>query len=203
MNATDNNPGDSAEMMPDSGNSGFRAAIFRDLEHKLRLTPWNSGASEAHGLLCALACLGVRGEEIRSQAWLFNLRDGTEIDIIEGLYGLVCRDLTDPGFGFALLLPPDDAPLSERAESVSDWCQGFLQGIFHGGDNLPEGSSGPVHEAVADIREIGHLEIDRDDPEGSEKALAEVEEYLRVAAQLVYDELQPAPATGSGSNEIN
>lgn len=184
-------------------NSEFHAAIFGELERKLRESPWNSGASEAHGLLTALACLGVSGEEVRAKSWLFNLDEEPHRDIIEGLYGLVCRGLDDPALGFSLLLPPDSTALADRAEAVSDWCQGFLQGIYHVDGALPENTSIQVREAVEDIREIGHLETHGGDPEDSERALVEVIEYLRVAVQLIREELQPAPTTPHATTELN
>ncbi len=48
-------------------------ALYRDLERKLKNSKWNSGASEAHGLLSAIACRGLPGEQIRAKAWLFQL----------------------------------------------------------------------------------------------------------------------------------
>ena len=190
-------------MAENPTNSEFHAAIFGELERKLRESPWNSGASEAHGLLAALACLGVSGEEVRARSWLFNLDEEPHRDILEGLYGLVCRGLDDPTLGFSLLLPPDSTPLADRAEAVSDWCQGFLQGIYHADGTLPENASIQVQEAIDDIREIGHLETRGEDTEDSERALVEVIEYLRVAAQLIREELQPASETPHASTVLN
>ena len=181
----------------------LHASIFGELERKLRESPWKSGASEAHGLLTALACLGVREAEIRSRSWLFGLDGEPNRDIIEGLYGMVYRDLDDPALSFSLLLPPDSAPFAERAEAVADWCQGFLQGIYHVDGELPANASPQVHEAVADIRDIGHLEVGPGDLEQNERALMEVIEYLRVAVQLIREELQPAPATPHPTTELN
>ncbi len=169
----------------------FQNTIYCDLDAGLRNTPWNSGVAEAHGLLSALACLGTEQSDLRSKAWLFRLELEPHIAIIDGLYALVCRDLEDAGFRFLLLLPDDNAPLPKRIEAVSDWCQGFVQGIYHIDGRLPNRASPAVHEAVNSILEIGHLEAAGGDNEDSERALIEIIEFLRVATQLVYDSLQP------------
>ena len=65
----------------------FRAEIYRDLDRRLKASRWNSGASEAHGLLSALACLGIPGDRLRTKAWLFQLSARADIELLEGLYG--------------------------------------------------------------------------------------------------------------------
>ncbi|MGI9316435.1 MAG: UPF0149 family protein [bacterium] len=170
----------------------FQNQIFLDLEHKLRSTPWNSGASEAHGLICGLACSGVTADTIRTRAYLFQLSDLEHIEIIEGMFSLAERDLQDDAFSFELMLPPDDASQLERGEALSSWCQGFLQGICHDNADALTLNSAPVKEALEDILQIGHIELDPNEQEQNERSLSELEEFLRVAAQLIYDELKPA-----------
>jgi uncharacterized protein YgfB (UPF0149 family) len=199
MTIQDNNP----ETGTNRTGPEFRGTIFHELDSRLRQSPWKSGAAEAHGLLSALACCGVRAEEIRARSWLFNLREESHLDILDGLYGLICRDLDDPDCTYALLLPPDESGLADRAEALADWCQGFLQGMYHRDGALPADSSEQVIEAVEDIREIGHLELDPQDPEGCDRALAEVEEYLRVAVLLIRDELQPVVAGPRSTTTLN
>jgi len=171
----------------------FQHRIFVDLEHKLRATPWNSGASEAHGVLCGLACLGITGDTIRTRAYLFQLEAQEHVDIIEGMFGLVCRDLEDEDFGFDLMLPADDTTQIELAESISSWCQGFLLGVCHEQTDILNSENPAVREALNDIIEIGHIEIDPSLEEQNERDLSEIIEFLRVATQLIYDELQPHP----------
>ena len=186
-----------------AGQARFKQAIFRELEAKLRQSPWNAGVSEAHGLLTALACCGVKADAIRSSAWLFRLDNAEDAQILDGLHAMVCRDLDDAEFSFDLMLPDETHSPGERIEAVSDWCQGFLQGIYHKDGELPAGSGSAVKEAVEDISRIGHLEADDEDPEDIERALVEIIEFLRVAAQLIYDELQPAQATNQKPVHLN
>lgn len=187
----------------ESGRARFQDRIYRELDAKLRRTPWNAGVSEAHGLLVGLACLGVSTDAIRASAWLMRLEADEDVQLIEGLYAMVRRDLEDSDFRFEPMLADDAHSLADRVESVVDWCQGFLQGVYHRDGRLPVPDDTPAAEAVADIRRIGHLEADPGDPQGSERALVEITEFLRVAAQLVHDELQPGRSGESAPAQLN
>ena len=181
----------------------FQDRIFLDLESKLRSTPWNSGASEAHGLLCGLACAGVTSATVRTRAYLFKLEDKEDVDIIEGMFSLAERDLQDDAFSFTLMLPPEDASQLERGEALSSWCQGFLQGLCHNNADVMKSSHPQIREAVEDILQIGHIELDLSEPEQNERSLSELEEYLRVAVQLIYDELRPVTQDNSSTPPKN
>lgn len=174
----------------------FRAEIYRDLDRRLKASRWNSGASEAHGLLSALACLGIPGDRLRTKAWLFQLSARADIELLEGLYGLILRDLQSDGFEFSLLLPDGDHGngQSSRIESLADWCGGFIQGFLHDGEHNLKDAPDPVREAVNDIMEISRVDVDAGADEGSERQMLEIEEYLRVAVQIIFEELNPAAA---------
>jgi len=184
-------------------NATFQQQIYNELDARLRASPWSNGASEAHGLLSGLACIGINADTIRTRAYLLQLTDPSHIEMIEGMFSLVLRDLGDSGFGFNLMLPDDTLSLINRAEALSSWCQGFLQGALHQDMDLIDSASTETREALSDIMKIGHLEIEPDaDPVEVEHQLLELEEFLRVAVQLIYDELQPA-TTGQSSTTIN
>ena len=175
----------------------FQGEIYRDLEQKLKNSPWNSGASEAHGLLTALACRGVSGERLRTKAWLLQLSAAADIDLIEGLYGLILRDLQSDDFQFNLLLPDDSFSDDVRIESLADWCDGFVQGFFHDGlaDDEKDGVPERVRESINDIMEISRVDVNVDeaeDAEATERQLVEIEEYLRVAIQVIFEEMGAA-----------
>ena len=205
-----------------SGPSGrqFQAEIYRDLDRRLKASRWNSGASEAHGLLSALACLGIPGEQLRAKAWLFQLSEKTDLDLLEGLYGLILRDLQSDGFEFNLLLP-DGACLdgtcsdAQSIESLADWCGGFVQGFLHDDAERLDGVPDPVRESVNDIMEISRMEVearvdagvdtgvDAGAGEETEKQLVEIEEYLRVAIQVIFEELNPRAGASAGMAGLN
>ena len=178
-------------MTDNADSREFQQNIYRDLDEKLRTSDWNSGASEAHGLLTGLACRGVFATEVGNKMHLLELDDGEYGTLLEGLFELIVRELQSPDPIFNLLLPSDSADNRKLAEDLSGWCQGFLQGVYNDGTAAIGQSSDVVRELMGDIMNIGNMDvasIDNSDHE-AEKSLVEIEEYLRVGIQLAYDEL--------------
>ena len=58
------------------------------------------------------------------------------------------------------LLPDDEAPLSERAEALCLWCQGFLYGLGSGTTADPGKVSTEAGEIIRDFTEITHVGVD-------------------------------------------
>ena len=182
----------------------FQANIFADLDRKLRQSSWQSGASEAHGLLSGLACRGIRSEQLRAKAWLLQLTEPDDLALLDGLYDWLLRDLHSDGFEFQLLLPGEDAGCARHAESLADWCGGFVQGFLHDGDARIDAFPAAVREALDDIIAISRLDTRAPGDDDSERQLLEIEEYLRVAAQVIFEELNPVEnATAATASTVN
>ncbi|MEO1574905.1 MAG: UPF0149 family protein [Pseudomonadota bacterium] len=98
------------------------------------------------------------------------------------------KELSDGQMGFALLVAGDDTTLAERAESLAQWCQGYLVGLAMGGIKDHNKLPGDVPEFVNDLLKISQAVADGTTDE-DEDAFYELCEYVRVGAQLVYDEL--------------
>ena len=100
--------------------------------------------------------------------------------------------LGDRGFGFELLLPPGDAPLSERSGALFDWCRNFL-GAF----GLATGANPPLseegQEALEDLARLAGATAQDDGDEDDEDAMAEIEEFVRVAVLLLHGDCVLAP----------
>ena len=78
--------------------------------------------------------------------------------------------------------------LPERTHALGDWCRGFTLGIgWNGKTTMPAFGEGAT-EALSDIAHIALAEPGTDPPETEERALVELEEYLRVSVQLIYEE---------------
>lgn len=154
-------------------------------------------AAECHGALTGLACSGASDG---AEAWLVQVTgdlDPEDINVAEcrammlQAYRNCCADLESELMCFQPLLPDDAESMSVRAAALGRWCQGFLFGLSLGG--LPDLESLPadVAEIIRDLSEITRAGIDEGgDEEESEKAYVEVVEFVRVSAQLVYEELQ-------------
>jgi uncharacterized protein len=169
-----------------------------ELDRLLRAVGAGSEAAEAHGDFCGRVCLGGAAA-IRSWQKVL-LADRAATDVIAHEYGraleqLAAATLLDLEAGdlrFRLLLPPDDEPLQQRTAALADWCQGFMHGLIAGGaadtgsqaDTL---ETALISEILDDFSEITRATT-ADDSEDSEQAFFELAEYVRVSAQLIYDE---------------
>ena len=158
-------------------------------------------ASELHGSLCGLLCGGARSGR---REWLTQLalepeRAPPADGALDRLFLGSQEQLADPGMGFQLLMPDDEASMAARGEALLGWCRGFLGGFGlapRGGRPL----SADADEALQDLSRIAASELSYEESEADEEALAEVAEFVRVAALLLHGEgRQPAePGAGAG-----
>lgn len=152
-------------------------------------------ASEAHGCLCGALC--VR-REYGLQEWLDELLpEAIEAgDLtpgggpLEDLHERSCAALAAPDMEFEPLLPDDEQALGLRVEALSAWCQGFLYGFGASGAMPRARLPGDVAEALSDLASISQAgAVGSDSSEVEEDAYADLVEFLRVAVQLIHDEL--------------
>ena len=112
---------------------------------------------------------------------------------LDALRAVSLSQLSDRGFGFELLLPADDASLGERSGALFDWCRGFL-GAF----GMATGANPPLSEegseALNDIAGLASATAQDDGDDDDEEALAEIEEFVRVAVLLLHGDCVLAPA---------
>lgn len=157
------------------------------VEDAIRRLALGVSAAELHGSLCGwLAGGGVSRAE-----WLRDVLadpaapvpdDG---DVLEQLRQATAEQLGDRDFAFELLLPPSDATLAERSGALFDWCRGFLGafGLASGaGANLSE----EAQEALGDLARLAAAQPQEEGDDEDEDALAEIEEFVRVAALLLH-----------------
>lgn len=89
--------------------------------------------------------------------------------------------------GFGLLLPDDDEPFELRVDAVATWCKGYLLGLLYNNkfsiDQVPESGS----EIARDFLQIAEASAGQDDEQQEDWALGELEEYLKVGAQLIFE----------------
>jgi uncharacterized protein len=89
-----------------------------------------------------------------------------------------------------LLLPGEDARLSEQVEALQQWCQGFLFGLGTSSSTSETAANWPdeIREIVKDITEFTKLDTDVEGEE-AENDFMEITEYLRAAVVFVHTEL--------------
>ncbi|MDP1970192.1 MAG: UPF0149 family protein, partial [Methylobacter sp.] len=118
-------------------------------------------AGQAHGMATGMLCAN---EQAQSAEWLTELfRHGapladenrtTLVHLFEDTRSLLASD----EFEFDLLLPSDDALLSEQVEALTDWCQGFLLGV--GFTHTVSDLSKEASEILKDIVEFTKLDTE-------------------------------------------
>lgn len=107
--------------------------------------------------------------------------------VLEDMREATSEQIEDPEFGFVLLLPGQDASLHARSQALFEWCRGFL-----GGFGLAAGEQGTLseegQEALADLGRLAAASPQEHGDEEDERALAEIQEFVRVAALLLHGE---------------
>lgn len=129
----------------------------------------------------------------------------TVVAIVRGTWA----SLAGGDLEFEPLLPDDDALLEEQVHALALWCHGFLSGLAATAPDLasratrsdgraaqPPGAaddvSAEVAEILSDFSEISRAGVDEEDsadPNTADFALAELKEYARVSAQIVFESL--------------
>lgn len=168
---------------------------FKDFEDVLAAAGSMADAAEAHGLLCGALC---STSPYRMQDWINEiLPDGATLSdesaaIIERVFTATATSFGEQGMEFEPLLPDDEQPLNGRASALALWCTGFLYGLGAGQISDLGALKGEVGEIVRDFTEISRATgSDADGDESNEQAYAELVEFIRVAAQVVFEELLP------------
>ena len=172
--------------------SGIR---FQDFEDVLAAAGSLADAAEAHGSLCGALCAM---SPYRMQDWVNEiLPDGASLSeesaaVIERVFASTSNSFGEQGMEFEPLLPDDEQPLNGRANALALWCTGFLYGLGTGQISDLDALAGDVGEIVRDFTEISRATGDEADAdESNEQAYAELVEFIRVAAQVVFEELLP------------
>ncbi len=160
----------------------------------MEMAGFESTAAEVHGTLCGV----LASPEGETADWLAMVL-GTGIDvehlpkpvseILLGLFQVSRKALDDEDFSFALLIPQGDGhSIVDRTEAVAAWSRGFLLGLSAGGLKEFDSLADAVREALEDLLDIAEVVAEDEEGEQQERALVEIEEYVRVATQLVYDD---------------
>lgn len=172
---------------------------FDELEDALRRCGANWDAAQTHGLLTGrLAVAGVPA----GPGWLLQVLEGTEEanalrvecqKLLDSLYQGTFWQLTERLSEFVPLLPDDDTESGARTMAMAHWCEGFLHGLVsaeHGKALKEKLAAEPLSDIIRDMLQITRAEVEEEsDDETNEAAYAELVEYIRVAAQLAYEEL--------------
>lgn len=162
--------------------------LYDALDQRLRSSPFDGSAAQAHGIACGLVCRDVKAEDLEPILGYLNFSDEASITAIESLIEMTRRDLNQAEFVFDLWLPEVDA-LNIQLEALADWSQGYIIGLLHDGSEFRTCLSAELNESIQDVIEIAALDAFVDGSTEDEIALIELKEYLRMVTQLIYEEL--------------
>ncbi len=156
-------------------------------------------AAQAHGLLSSrLAVAGVRGvseslDQVLDNSNETDARRKECQDMLVMLWQSTHMVFSERLSAFEPLLPDENDNPNARTEALAHWCEGYLHGLVSGehAAALKERlAAEPLADIIKDMLQITRAVVDEgDDDESSEESYVEIVEYLRVAAQLVYEEL--------------
>ena len=173
---------------------------FEAIDQALSQAEAGINASEAHGTLCGLVCAP---QPFDPQIWLLHTLIATDSasapvaaarTLLLRLAESAMHQLNDADYDFTLLLPDDEHALQTRTLAVSQWCQGFLEGLRLAHLAHPETLPGDVGEVMGDIMEISKAaRFQVEESNASEADFAELVEFLRAGIRLVYEELHADP----------
>jgi len=169
------------------------------LEDALRRCGASWDAAQTHGLLTGrLAVSGVAA----GPDWLLQVLEGTDEtnaqratcqQMLDTLYQATYWELSERLSEFMPLLPDDQTDAGLRTAAMAHWSEGFLHGLVsaqHGDALRDRLAAEPLADIIRDILQITRAELDEaTDAETNEAAYVELVEFLRVAAQLAYEEL--------------
>jgi len=162
---------------------------------------------ELHGVFCGHLAAGARLEPALLLQSACDLMDITELKaetskvVLLDLYQQSLAMLAAPELIFELSLPDDEQPLSERADALGQWCQGFLSGFGLYGKHTDKTLSKEAKEALADMNQIAQIVAGVEEDDGSENDLMEVEEYVRMVVLMLFAECNTAEPSADAPSQ--
>lgn len=176
---------------------------YDQLQAALSLAGLDLSAAEVHGVLCGSMCnqmktgaspdlqkLLLAGSKVPAES-LRPLQGHLENLLHESVQSLYGDDSE-----LNLLLPDDDESISLRLQALADWCRGYAIGLLNEDSLAIDQLSAEAAEMVRDFMTITEVDAARVG-EGDEWDMAEVEEYVRMGVQFIFEELNQAQQSGS------
>ena len=166
--------------------------LARDALQKLNT---DDTISSAHGLLCGFYCVK---QDIQLDDWLNEVLVSIDLNdliakeshqVLAEIFNNTSDQLADPTLNFWPVIADDMCPLREQANTLVEWCQGFLVGL---GLSSVETSDEEVLEMIKDISEISQLDADLLDSEENTQDFYELVEFIRMGVLFIQETLQPS-----------
>lgn len=161
-----------------------------ELEQASRQLGLAASVSELHGALCGWLAGGgadVAGWPAKVMADE-DLPEPSPGDALDRMRQATAEQLENRDFAFELLLAGDDAELAQRTAGLFEWCRAFLGGFGLAAGGQPALSE-ESEEALNDLARLAQAAGEEfESAEEDESALAEIEEFVRVAVLLLHSD---------------
>jgi uncharacterized protein len=151
--------------------------------------------SSAHGILCGFACvkpdlnLDDWLNEILVSIDLSNITEKSAHEELAQIFNETLSQLNDETLEFQLLIADEDSRLGEQANTLIEWCQGYLVGL---GLQKVSTTDDDALEMIKDFSEISKLDAELLDNEQNAQDLNEIIEFVRMGTLLIQETLQPS-----------
>lgn len=172
---------------------------YEVLDAALRRSGVTWDAAQVHGLITAR--LAVQGGDAGRQVVAEVLERSETVDaarrepesLLRAEIEATHRALSERLSEFSPLLPEGDDSTGRRTQALAHWCEGFLHGLMstdRSSELARRLADEPIADIITDMLQMTRAVADEGgDHEEEEQAYTEIVEYLRVAAQLIYEEL--------------
>lgn len=167
---------------------------YTQLEATLALAGLELSVSEVHGTVVGAIAnhmkSGITPDLIKLIEPQADAGDGRLNQLSESLYEIyreASEQLLEAKETFELLLPDDDEALETRVDGLASWARGYLLGLLYNNafsvDQLPESGA----EIARDMMQIAEAAPGEGDEREEDWALAELQEYIKVGTQLIFE----------------
>lgn len=145
-----------------------------------------------HGMMSGLLCTDLRASDVLWEALLSNLPALAPVaannESLKELFELSAKHLQEAPGAMQMVLPEDAALLSVRLKALSEWCDGYLEGIAVENAGL---KLDVVQEVLSDLAKIKEVVVKTKSSKENEASYVEIVEFIKVAVLLVYEECHP------------
>jgi len=167
---------------------------YTQVESTLALAGIELSVSEVHGTVVGAITnhlkTGISPDLLKLIEPESDPNDGRYSQLSQLLYDLYRENsemLFESKDDYGLLLPDDDDSIAVRVDALANWNKGYLLGLLYNDrfsvDQLPESGS----EIARDMMEIAEAAAGADDEQEEDWALGELEEYVKVGSQLIFE----------------
>lgn len=167
---------------------------FTQVEATLSLASLEISPSEVHGTIVGAIANHLKSGLTPDLLTLIepgaDANDGRFSQLNQLLYDMYRENsevLFESKEGFDILLPDYEEDINVRVDGLATWSKGFLLGLLYNNnfsiDQLPENGA----EIARDLMEIAEASAGADDEKTEDWAFAELHEYVKVGAQLIFE----------------